>query len=360
LPFVSADASGPKHLNMTLTRSSFDQLTEGLVEKTRRPLKTAMDDAGLSASNIDEIIMVGGSTRIPAVQNLVRKLTGGKEPNLTVNPDEAVAMGAAVQAGIVQGDISDVVLVDVTPLSLGVETMGGVMTKLIDRNTSIPAERSEVFSTAADSQPVVEIVVLQGEREMAADNRKLGQFKLDGIRPAPRGVPQIEVVFDIDANGILNVSAKDRDTSKEQTITITGSTNLDEGEVDRMLRAAEEHSAEDKQRREETDARNQLDAVIYQLEQQMSSRGDSIPEHLRARSEELLAEGKKAVAEKAPLDRVRSLTSDVQQMASALSSDAASAGAGAQAGPGRPDAAPPPGGGESGDDDVIDAEFRET
>jgi molecular chaperone DnaK len=237
--------------------------------------------------------------------------------------------------------------------------MGGVMTRLVDRNTNIPAERSEVFSTAADNQPAVDIVVLQGEREMAADNRNLGQFKLDGIRPAPRGVPQIEVKFDIDANGILNVSAKDSDTGKEQAITISGSTNLDEGEVDRMLRAAEEHSADDKQRREDIDARNQLDTVIYQLEQQLGSLGDSTPAHLRARSEELLADGKKAVAEKAPLDRIRNLTGDVQQMASALSSGAANTGAGAQAGPGQPDSAPPPGGGEPGDDDVIDAEFRE-
>jgi molecular chaperone DnaK len=359
LPFVKADASGPKHLNMNLARSTFDQLTGELVERTRLPLKTAMDDAGLSASDIDEVIMVGGWTRIPAVQNLVRKLTGGKDPNLTVNPDEVVAMGAAVQAGIVQGDISDVVLVDVTPLSLGVETMGGLMTKLIDRNTTIPAERSEVFSTAADNQPAVDIVVLQGEREMAADNRNLGQFKLDGIRPARRGEAQIEVVFDIDANGILNVSAKDRDTGKEQTITISGSTNLDEGEVDRMLRAAEEHSAKDKQRREETDALNRLDAVIYQLEQQMSLLGDTLPAHHRARSEELLAAGKKAVAERAPLETVRTLTSDVQQMTSALSSGAATAGTGAQAGPGQPDRAAPPGNAGSGGEDVIDAEFKQ-
>ena len=259
LPFVTADANGPKHLTMTLMRSKFEQLTADLVERTMGPVRQAMSDAKVGADDVDEVILVGGSTRIPAVQALVRRLTGGKEPNMTVNPDEVVAVGAAIQAGVLKGEVSDVLLLDVTPLSLGVETQGGLMTKIVERNTTIPVRRSEVFSTAADNQPAVDVVVLQGERERAADNRVLGRFQLTGIRPAPRGEPQIEVVFDIDANGILNVTARDKDTGAEQGITISESTNLDTSEVERMVTEAERNRASDQQLRQEVDARNQLD-----------------------------------------------------------------------------------------------------
>src|SRR6187401_2037026 len=245
LPFITADASGPKHLVMTIMRSTFEEITADLLERTLGPVEQAMADAKVTANDIDEVILVGGSTRIPAVQNLVRRLTGGKDPNMTVNPDEVVAVGAAIQAAIIKGEVKDILLLDVTPLSLGVETMGGVMTKVIERNTTIPARRSETFSTAEDNQSAVDIVVLQGERERAADNRALGRFRLEGIRPAPRGTPQVEVTYDIDANGILNVSARDKDTGAEQQVTITETTNLDSSDIERMIKEAEEHAAED-------------------------------------------------------------------------------------------------------------------
>ena len=354
LPFITADASGPKHLTMSLTRAKFDQLTAHLVARCMNPVKQALADAKLTENDIDEVILVGGSTRIPAVQDLVRKLTGGKNPNMSVNPDEVVAVGAAVQAGIIKGEVKDILLLDVTPLSLGVETLGGVMTKVIERNTTIPCRRSEVFSTAADNQPAVDIVVLQGEREMARDNRNLGTFKLDGIRPAMRGIPQIEVTFDIDANGILNVSAKDKDTAKEQKITISGSTNLDKGDVDRMVQEAKDHATEDKKRREEADAKNHLESAAYQVEKLLADLGDKAPVHEKARAEQAVADAKALLKdESASVDRVKSLTSDLQQVAQGLA-QAASAQQQAQeaAQEGGPSQAP-------GGDDVIDADFKQ-
>nr|HID59459.1 molecular chaperone DnaK [Desulfobacterales bacterium] len=354
LPFITADASGPKHLNMTLTRAKFEDLTYHLVQRCLNPIKQALADAKLTEKDIDEVILVGGSTRIPAVQALVKKLTGGKEPNMSVNPDEVVAVGAAIQAGIIKGDVQDVLLLDVTPLSLGVETLGGVMTKLIERNTTIPCRRTEVFSTAEDNQPAVDIVVLQGEREMARDNRKLGHFKLDGIRPAPRGVPQIEVTFDIDANGILSVSARDKDTGKEQKITISGSTNLDRSEIDRMVREAQEHAAEDKKRREAVDLRNEADSLAYKLERTIKELGDKVPLHEKARCEQLIADVRQAIKDEAPVERIRQLKSDLEQAAYGLSASAYQQESAAGAGGGSSTT-----GASKADDDVIDAEFTE-
>jgi molecular chaperone DnaK len=353
LPFVTADANGPKHLTATLMRSTFEQITSDLVERTTGPVRQAMADAKVGANDIDEVILVGGSTRIPAVQNLVRRLTGGKEPNMTVNPDEVVAVGAGIQAGVLKGDVSDVLLLDVTPLSLGVETQGGVMTRIVERNTTIPVRRSETFSTAADNQPAVDVVVLQGERERAADNRVLGRFQLTDIRPAPRGEPQVEVILDVDANGILNVTARDKDTDAQQGITISETSNLDQGEVNRMVEEAERNRSADQTLRQEIDARNELDNLAYQVQRRLDELGDAAPAHERARAEMLVADARQAVSDRAPVERVRELTSELQGVLGGLRS--ASAGTSNEGN----SAADQPGAADAGaaDDDVIDAEF---
>ena len=338
LPFISADATGPKHLQMTLTRAAFEQLIDDLIERTKIPCQNALRDAGLSASDIDEVILVGGSTRVPKVQETVKALFG-KEPHKGVNPDEVVAMGAAIQGGILGGSVKDVLLLDVTPLSLGIETLGGVTTRLIERNTTIPTRKSQVFSTAADGQTAVSIHVLQGEREMASQNRTLGTFDLVGIPAAPRGVPQIEVTFDIDANGIVHVSAKDLGTGKEQSIQIQSSSGLDDSEIDRMVKDAEAHAEEDKKERERIDTRNNADSLVYQTEKAMKDYGDKVDASSKAAIESALADLKAVLAnQSASVEEIKAKTEALQQASYKLAEEMyknanPQGGAGPQAGP---------------------------
>jgi molecular chaperone DnaK len=350
LPYITADASGPKHLQLKLTRAKFEQMTEDLLNRCRKPFEAALKDASMDAGKLDEVVLVGGATRMPMVQDLVRKLTNGKEPNKGVNPDEVVAVGAAIQGGVLGGEVKDILLLDVTPLSLGVETLGSVMTKMIERNTTIPVRKTETYSTAADNQTAVDIHVLQGERPMANDNMSLGRFRLDGIPPAPRGIPQVEVTFDIDANGILNVTAKDKATGKEQKVTITASTNLNKNDIDRMVNEARSHEAEDRKRRELIDAKNTADSLVYQTEKALRDLGDKVPSAERGEIESKINDLKSA-AQSDDINRIKQASEKVEQAFHALSQQLYAQG---QAQPQGGPSAPPP-----SDGDVIDGEVKE-
>ena len=350
LPYITADATGPKHLQMKLSRSRFEQMSADLVERLKGPFNAALKDASLSVSAIDEVVLVGGATRMPAVQELVRQMSG-KEPNKSVNPDEVVSVGAAIQAGVLGGEVNDVLLLDVTPLSLGVETFGGVMTRLIERNTTIPVRKSEIFSTAEDNQSAVDIHILQGERPMAADNMSLGRFRLDGIPPAPRGMPQIEVTFDIDANGILNVVAQDKATMREQKVTITASTNLSQSDIDRLIQEAQQNQVEDERRRELAEAKNIADNMVYRSEKVLREQNGKIPSALRSEIENKIKSVKKEM-EGNDLSNLRALTDSLDQLISRAMQETAQAGAAGPAGETET--------GTSSEEDVIEGEFQES
>jgi len=360
LPFVTADQTGPKHLDMNLTRAKFEELTKDLLERMIGPFEQALADAKVKAQQLDAVVLVGGATRMPMVQDLIRRLTQ-KEPHKGVNPDEVVAMGAAIQAGIIVREVDDVLLLDVTPLSLGIETLGGVLTKLIERNTTIPTQKTETFTTAADSQTRVEVHVLQGERPMAHDNRSLGRFHLTGIPPAPRGIPKVEVSFNIDANGILNVAARDMATGNKQEITISGSSQLDRGEVERMVRQAEQHADEDRRAREAADTTNQAEQLMYSAERSLKDLGDKVPADKREAAQQAVNDVRQALEGK-DIERIRSAADRLQQVFAELSQAAYQQAAGAAAGAPSAQEGAPPGGepGEGGDEGVIDAEFSES
>ncbi|MCP9802178.1 molecular chaperone DnaK [Cyanobium sp. T1G-Tous] len=358
LPFITATPEGPKHLDLTLTRAKFEELASKLIDRCRVPVEQALKDAKLSSAELDEIVMVGGSTRIPAVLELVKRVTG-KDPNQTVNPDEVVAVGAAIQGGVLAGEVKDILLLDVTPLSLGVETLGGVMTKMITRNTTIPTKKTEVYSTAVDGQTNVEIHVLQGEREMASDNKSLGTFRLDGIPPSPRGVPQIEVTFDIDANGILSVTAKDKGSGKEQSISITGASTLSDNEVEKMVKDAETNAATDKEKREKIDLKNQAETLVYQSEKQLGELGDKVGAEDKAKVESSSAKLKEAIA-KEDFDTMKSELETLQQALYAAGAAVYQQAAGAEAGGAAPGGNGADAASSASSDDVIDAEFTES